>query len=285
MPCRCRGQIGTTLADLKLLIDEVDNPQGRLQVCVDLNHVYTAQVDFTTPAGLEILIAAIDHVGIHNITAFHLSDSGYQHGSAGDAHVDFGRGYIGIDAYRRLLRHPIFSQVPTIFEVPPYCTTFRQSTLKGTTIPENLRKLDDLNQELFELIIQMSDRSWEEYGKRVIKHYYFVEIRIRQRIRQAAIKLGDAAYQAFQEDRQQTSNRNRAIARGKETGGVKKRKARDSGLLSGLGIIPKDVCNTPRQTTRGGKKYGAEESEGTYESDSINDSGSLDESESDGVRS
>ena len=78
-------------------------------------------MDIRTPEGLEAVIDNLDATcGLDRLTMVHLNDSRAPLGSNRDRHENIGEGEIGQDAFRALLRHPVFAQVPGILEVPGF---------------------------------------------------------------------------------------------------------------------------------------------------------------------
>ena len=57
-------------------------------------------------------------VGLSQIHAFHLNDSLREQGSRVDRHTHIGRGRIGFDAFRCLLRDRRFRHAPMCLETP-----------------------------------------------------------------------------------------------------------------------------------------------------------------------
>ena len=57
-------------------------------------------------------------IGLDRLKAFHLNDSKKPLGSRLDRHETIGRGCLGTEPFRRLLRDPRFSGVPMVLETP-----------------------------------------------------------------------------------------------------------------------------------------------------------------------
>jgi len=68
------------------LIDDVGTAPDRLKVCIDLCHLYIDQYDLYLSSGRKQFFAAIDRLGVENIAAIHISDSGVEHGAKEDCH-------------------------------------------------------------------------------------------------------------------------------------------------------------------------------------------------------
>ena len=58
------------------------------------------------------------HIGIDRLKALHVNDSLFPLGSRKDRHAPIGKGYIGLDAFLRLVEHPALKDLPMILETP-----------------------------------------------------------------------------------------------------------------------------------------------------------------------
>ena len=57
-------------------------------------------------------------VGIDRLKAVHLNDSKNPLGAHKDRHEKIGDGYIGIDAFERIINHPSLKKLPFFLETP-----------------------------------------------------------------------------------------------------------------------------------------------------------------------
>lgn len=111
-------QIGARAEDLRAILERVRAPE-RLAVCLDTCHLFAAGYDIRTSAGLAAALARFAAaVGRERIVAFHLNDARAGLGSGLDRHQHIGRGRIGRDAFRALLRDPRWRRVPMVIETP-----------------------------------------------------------------------------------------------------------------------------------------------------------------------
>jgi deoxyribonuclease-4 len=93
--------------------------KSRVGICFDTCHAFCAGYDFTTEAGLEATLKEIDDlVGLNRLKVIHLNDSKDRCGSRRDRHEDIGKGYIGKEAFKRLINHPKLRELPMILETP-----------------------------------------------------------------------------------------------------------------------------------------------------------------------
>ena len=94
----------------------VDLPVG---FCLDTAHCYEAGFDLTTTGELEATLHRIDQsIGLANIPVLHANDSKTALGSRRDRHENIGRGFLGRETFRRLLRHPGLQGKTFILETP-----------------------------------------------------------------------------------------------------------------------------------------------------------------------
>ncbi|MBL8173755.1 MAG: deoxyribonuclease IV [Bryobacterales bacterium] len=90
-----------------------------IQFCLDTCHLYAAGYDIKTPDGLEAMLREADSLlGIENIPVIHTNDSKTPLGSKRDRHAAIGKGYIGQEAFRRLLTHPRLDGRAFLLETP-----------------------------------------------------------------------------------------------------------------------------------------------------------------------
>ena len=90
-----------------------------VRVCLDTQHLFAAGYDVATPEGLERVMEEFDReIGLANLAAVHANDSKTPFGSAVDRHENIGQGHMGLDAFRVIMAHPAFRDVPFLLEVP-----------------------------------------------------------------------------------------------------------------------------------------------------------------------
>jgi deoxyribonuclease IV len=87
--------------------------------CLDTCHLLAAGYDVSSEAGLKKTIAQADEVlGLENVKVIHANDSKGALGSHIDRHEHIGKGYIGLDGFRRILAHPKLRNKAFILETP-----------------------------------------------------------------------------------------------------------------------------------------------------------------------
>jgi deoxyribonuclease-4 len=112
------GTVGRSLEEIGLLIDAC-NGDDRLGLCIDTQHLWASGVDYSTVAGTEKLVKAIDkNVGMSRLRCFHLNDSKIELGGNRDRHANIGEGTIGVKGLAPLVGHPKIRNLPLLLEVP-----------------------------------------------------------------------------------------------------------------------------------------------------------------------
>jgi deoxyribonuclease-4 len=91
----------------------------RLCVCLDTAHVFAAGYDISSEAGIKKTFREFDCViGLDRLAAIHLNDSKTARGSRVDRHQHIGKGQIGLDAFRFIMRERRFRKIPKVLETP-----------------------------------------------------------------------------------------------------------------------------------------------------------------------
>lgn len=110
--------LGRTFEELAYLLDHVKRTE-RLCVCLDTAHLFAGGHDISTAAGVKKTFAAFDKlIGRDRLAALHLNDSKSALGSRVDRHEHIGKGRIGLEAFRFIMREPRFRKIPKVLETP-----------------------------------------------------------------------------------------------------------------------------------------------------------------------
>lgn len=110
--------LGSTFEELGAIIAR-SRHADRLGVCYDTCHTFAAGYDIRTEAAYAETFAAFEkHVGLDRLKFFHLNDTKQELGSHKDRHEHIGKGGIGIDGFRNLMRDARFSEIPKTLETP-----------------------------------------------------------------------------------------------------------------------------------------------------------------------
>ena len=110
--------LGHTFQHLADIIGNVRAPE-RLCVCLDTAHVFAAGHDLTSELGTRRMFREFDRtVGLQHLVALHLNDSKTARGSRVDRHEHIGKGKIGLEAFRFIMRDRRFRKIPKVLETP-----------------------------------------------------------------------------------------------------------------------------------------------------------------------
>lgn len=111
--------MGSRFAEVGALIKAVANP--RVKVCLDTQHSFAAGYDLTTADGLAAVLDEFQReVSPERLVAVHANDSKVPFRSGVDRHENIGQGHMGREAFRLILGHPAFRDLPFILEVPGF---------------------------------------------------------------------------------------------------------------------------------------------------------------------
>ncbi len=93
-----------------------DLPVG---ACIDTAHCFEAGYAIHTPRGLtEAVKQLAATVGLDKVRVIHANDSKTAFNSHADRHEHIGKGYIGKEAFGRIVRHAKLKRIPFICETP-----------------------------------------------------------------------------------------------------------------------------------------------------------------------
>ncbi len=107
--------IGYKFEHLRQIMDGVDS--GRICVCFDTCHAFAAGYDIRTKSGFEATMERLDLiVGLRRLMAIHLNDSKGDLGSNRDRHEHIGKGKLGIEPFRQIMKR--FQHTVKVIETP-----------------------------------------------------------------------------------------------------------------------------------------------------------------------
>jgi deoxyribonuclease IV len=114
------ASLGSRLEELQSMRDLArDLTDLEVGFCLDTCHLLAAGFDVATAGGLRETIRAIERtIGLTAVRLIHANDSKTPLGSRVDRHAHIGKGYIGLEGFRRILRHPKLRGKPFILETP-----------------------------------------------------------------------------------------------------------------------------------------------------------------------
>lgn len=110
------SEVGRSFEELRAILDLV-HLHEKVGICLDTCHVWDAGYDIA--GNLDGVVQEFDRViGLEKLKAVHINDSQNVRGSRKDRHAKIGEGYIGLEAFGRIVCHPAFQGLPFILETP-----------------------------------------------------------------------------------------------------------------------------------------------------------------------
>jgi deoxyribonuclease-4 len=110
--------LGARFEEIAEILDRVKDPK-RLEVCLDTAHAFAAGYDLSAPKGAAKTFAEFDKViGLKRLSLLHINDSKVAHGSRVDRHDNLGKGKIGLEAFRWIMKSKELAEIPKILETP-----------------------------------------------------------------------------------------------------------------------------------------------------------------------
>ncbi len=110
--------LGFKFEHLAYIIDKVED-KSRVGVCIDTCHTFASGYDFLTPEGYDQVFADFENiVGFKYLKGIHLNDSKKALATRVDRHDSIGKGFIGIEFFKRFMNDSRFDNMPIILETP-----------------------------------------------------------------------------------------------------------------------------------------------------------------------
>jgi deoxyribonuclease-4 len=109
--------LGYRLEHLAEIIERVKSPK-RLGVCLDTAHLFAAGYDLRGRKYAKFRKELERTVGLRRVKVIHMNDSKKDLGSRVDRHDHIGRGKIGLEGFKPLVRDEAWAKVPKILETP-----------------------------------------------------------------------------------------------------------------------------------------------------------------------
>ena len=119
------------------IIANVCEPE-RLRVCLDTAHLFAAGYDISNESGVKKTFREFDRIvpqARDRLVAIHVNDSKTARGSRVDRHEHIGKGRIGLDVFRFIMRSARFRKIPKVLETP-----------KGNDLAEDVMNLKTLRE-------------------------------------------------------------------------------------------------------------------------------------------
>jgi len=116
---------------------------ARVGICLDTCHLIAAGYDIITETGYRDTFAAFDRlIGLDRLKVLHANDSKRPRGSRVDRHEHIGRGCLGEEPFRRILRDRRLAGLPMLIETEKSRRREKAGTIE--TDPFDMRNLDTL---------------------------------------------------------------------------------------------------------------------------------------------
>jgi len=110
------SEVGRSFEELRAIIDRVELSE-KMGVCLDTCHIWDGGYDIVEH--LDDVVEEFDRViGLGRLKAIHINDSMNPCGAHKDRHQKIGEGYIGAEAFGRIINHPAFQGLPFYLETP-----------------------------------------------------------------------------------------------------------------------------------------------------------------------
>ncbi len=112
------SNLGYVFEQVAEIISQVED-KSRVGVCIDTCHTFTAGYDLRVRDEYERTWNKFgDVIGFGYLRGIHLNDSKKELGSRVDRHDNVGKGLIGIELFKMIMRDDRFNQIPIILETP-----------------------------------------------------------------------------------------------------------------------------------------------------------------------
>lgn len=124
------NSLGYVFAHFVEIFERLGAP-NEIGLCVDTAHIFEAGYDISTKSGFDAVFKELDEtIGMDHVKAFHLNDSKVECGARVDRHEHVGKGKIGKEAFKLIMKDRRFAKIPMVIETP-----------KGTTLEEDEKNL------------------------------------------------------------------------------------------------------------------------------------------------
>ena len=109
-------EVGGRFEELREILNRVELAD-HMGVCLDTCHVSDAGYDIVN--NLDGVLTEFDRViGLEKLKAIHINDSLNPLGAKKDRHAKIGEGFLGTEAFQRIINHPALRNLPFVLETP-----------------------------------------------------------------------------------------------------------------------------------------------------------------------
>jgi deoxyribonuclease-4 len=110
--------LGFRFEQIQLIIQHVED-KSRVGVCIDTCHSYSAGYDLKTEEGYQVTWEKFQQlIGFNYLKGMHINDTKKEFGSRVDRHEMIGKGFLGLDVFKRIMNDSRFDGIPLILETP-----------------------------------------------------------------------------------------------------------------------------------------------------------------------
>jgi len=110
--------LGFSFEQIADIIKNIEN-KTRVGVCIDTCHAFSAGYDLKSRQGFKQTWLEFDEIiGFKFLRGMHLNDSKKAFASRVDRHESIGKGSLGLDVFRWIMKDPRFDNIPLILETP-----------------------------------------------------------------------------------------------------------------------------------------------------------------------
>ena len=110
------SEVGSTFEELQEILSRVKY-RDKMGICLDTCHVWDAGYDLVQDLD-GVLRHFDDVIGMRWLKAIHFNDSKNDCGAHKDRHEKLGKGFLGMEAMKRIALHPALQGLPFILETP-----------------------------------------------------------------------------------------------------------------------------------------------------------------------
>jgi len=112
------GSVGRSFEQIKYLLDKIED-KSRVGVCLDTCHLFASGYDLRTKGSYEETINQFEKIiGLNFLKGWHLNDAKSEFKSNVDRHESLGKGNLGIEPFKFIVRDKRFENIPLILETP-----------------------------------------------------------------------------------------------------------------------------------------------------------------------
>lgn len=112
------SNLGYTFQQLAEIMEQIRD-RSRIGVCIDTCHSFAAGYDFSTEEGYVRTMEEFERViGFEFLRGMHINDAKGVLSGHLDRHDSLGKGSLGMEAFRRIMKDPRIQDIPLILETP-----------------------------------------------------------------------------------------------------------------------------------------------------------------------